>query len=110
MPNTPRPLPTDESFFDLGGHYILPTRLMFEIRKVFVVDAPLGLIFGKPTISGLSGAVDALRNADFIGHKDLSPLSLLFSNPKRWFLQQSSMVRLHQSIGETAALLPINSR
>lgn len=70
LPNTPRPLPTDESFFDLGGHSILATRLIFEIRKVFVVDAPLGLIFEKPTISGLVGAVDALRNADFIGYKE----------------------------------------
>ena len=70
LPNAPRPLPTDESFFDLGGHSILATRLIFEIRKVFVVDAPLGLIFEKPTISGLVNAVDALRNADFIGYKE----------------------------------------
>jgi L-aminoadipate-semialdehyde dehydrogenase len=70
LPNTPRPLPTDESFFDLGGHSILATRLVFEIRKVFVVDAPLGMIFEKPTISGLVGAVDALRNVDFIGYKE----------------------------------------
>ena len=70
LPNAPRPLPTDESFFDLGGHSILATRLIFEIRKVFVVEAPLGLIFEKPTISGLVSAIDALRNADFIGYKE----------------------------------------
>ena len=70
LPHAPKPLPTDESFFDLGGHSILATRLIFEIRKIFVVDAPLGLIFEKPTISGLVSAVDALRNADFIGYKE----------------------------------------
>ncbi len=41
LPNAPHPLPLQESFFDLGGHSILATRLIFEIRKTFVVDAPL---------------------------------------------------------------------
>ncbi|KAF8067844.1 alpha-aminoadipate reductase Lys1p [Lyophyllum atratum] len=64
LPNAPQPVPSDESFFDLGGHSILATRLIFEIRKVFVVNAPLGLVFDQPTIEGLVRAVDALRNAD----------------------------------------------
>ncbi|KAG5349365.1 putative NRPS-like protein biosynthetic cluster [Termitomyces sp. Mn162] len=64
LPNAPQPIPSDESFFDLGGHSILATRLIFEIRKVFVVNAPLGLVFDKPTIAGLVSAVDILRNAD----------------------------------------------
>ncbi|KAG6899755.1 putative NRPS-like protein biosynthetic cluster [Termitomyces sp. T159_Od127] len=64
LPNAPQPIPSDESFFDLGGHSILATRLIFEIRKVFVVNAPLGLVFDEPTIDGLVRAVDALRNAD----------------------------------------------
>ena len=64
LPNPPTPLPLDESFFDLGGHSILATRLVFEIRKVFLVNAPLGLIFEQPTITGLGAAIDELRNAD----------------------------------------------
>ena len=64
LPNAPLPIPTGESFFDLGGHSILATRLIFEIRKVFVIDAPLGLVFEEPTIAGLVKAVDALRNRD----------------------------------------------
>ena len=64
LPNAPNPIPLDESFFDLGGHSILATRLIFEIRKVFVLSAPLGLVFDQPTIVGLAAAVDALRNAD----------------------------------------------
>ncbi|KAG6816775.1 putative NRPS-like protein biosynthetic cluster [Tephrocybe sp. NHM501043] len=64
LPNAPQPIPLDESFFDLGGHSILATRLIFEIRKVFVVNAPLGLVFDEPTMGGLVRAVDALRNAD----------------------------------------------
>jgi L-2-aminoadipate reductase len=64
LPNAPHPVPTDESFFDLGGHSILATRLIFEIRKSFVIDAPLGLVFDKPTLSSLAAEVDILRNAD----------------------------------------------
>jgi len=83
LPNAPRPLPTDESFFDLGGHSILATRLIFEIRKIFVVDAPLGLIFEKPTISGLVSAVDALRNADFVGYKESVAAGFLTAEAKK---------------------------
>ncbi|TBU47049.1 alpha-aminoadipate reductase Lys1p [Dichomitus squalens] len=64
LPNAPSPIPLDESFFDLGGHSILATRLIFEIRKAFLVDAPLGLVFEKPTISALADAIEHLRNAD----------------------------------------------
>ncbi|KAF8970141.1 hypothetical protein BDZ97DRAFT_1792154, partial [Flammula alnicola] len=64
LPNAPKPIPSDETFFDLGGHSILATRLIFEIRKLFVVDAPLGLIFEQPTITGPVEAVDALRTGD----------------------------------------------
>jgi L-aminoadipate-semialdehyde dehydrogenase len=64
LPNPPTPIPTDESFFDMGGHSVLATRLVFEIRTTFVVDAPLGLIFERPTIAGLAAAVEKIRDAD----------------------------------------------
>jgi L-aminoadipate-semialdehyde dehydrogenase len=64
LPSAPSLISFDENFFDLGGHSILATRLIFEIRKTFVVNAPLGLIFEEPTIVGLSKAIDSLRNAD----------------------------------------------
>lgn len=64
LPNAPSPLPLDESFFDLGGHSILATRLIFEVRKVFAVSAPLGLVFDHPTIGGLVAAVNVLRSGD----------------------------------------------
>ncbi|KDQ60168.1 hypothetical protein JAAARDRAFT_191570 [Jaapia argillacea MUCL 33604] len=64
LPSPPSPLPLDENFFDLGGHSILATRLIFEIRKGFAVNAPLGLVFDKPTISALAAEVDFLREGD----------------------------------------------
>ncbi len=64
LQTTPSPIPLNESFFDLGGHSILATRLIFEIRKAFVVNAPLGLIFDHPTLQEQAAAVDLLRNVD----------------------------------------------
>jgi L-2-aminoadipate reductase len=64
LPNAPSPIPLDESFFDLGGHSILATRLTFEIRKTFVVDASLSLVFDHPMIRALSTAIDIFRQDD----------------------------------------------
>ncbi|KAJ1971603.1 large subunit of alpha-aminoadipate reductase [Dimargaris xerosporica] len=57
-------LPRDESFFDLGGHSILATRMIFQLRKTFGVDVPLGLMFQDPTIGGLAREIDRLTNSD----------------------------------------------
>ena len=64
LPNAPEPIPLDESFFDLGGHSILATRLIFEIRKTFILEAPLGLVFEHPTVADQAVQVDVLKNAD----------------------------------------------
>jgi len=64
LPNAPAPIPLDESFFDLGGHSILATRLIFEIRKTFIIEAPLGLVFDHPTVAGQAAQVDVLKDTD----------------------------------------------
>lgn len=64
LPSCPRPVPFDESFFDLGGHSILATRLVFSMRKTFVVNVPLGIVFESPTVEGLAKEVERLRHAD----------------------------------------------
>ena len=50
-----------DNFFDVGGHSILATRVVFEIRKKFAIDLPLGILFRQPTIAGLSEEIDLLR-------------------------------------------------
>lgn len=64
LPSCPQPIPTDESFFDLGGHSILATRLVFAMRKAFVVNVPLGVVFDSPSVDGLAHAVEKLKHAD----------------------------------------------
>ncbi|MBW0524956.1 hypothetical protein O181_064671 [Austropuccinia psidii MF-1] len=68
LPNnvyTSSTIPLDESFFDLGGHSILATRLVFEIRRALAVNIPLGLVFEYPTIGSLAQQVDLCKNSDF---------------------------------------------
>lgn len=65
----------DENFFDIGGHSLIATRLIFEIRQKCQVDAPLGLVFAEPTIRGLARQVNKLQArevllADEVDQKD----------------------------------------
>ncbi|GMK57641.1 hypothetical protein CspeluHIS016_0404750 [Cutaneotrichosporon spelunceum] len=62
LPSPPSSIAIDENFFDLGGHSILATRLIFELRKTFVVNAPLGLVFEKPTIQLQAAAIEDLSS------------------------------------------------
>ena len=61
-------IPLDENFFDLGGHSILATRLIFEVRKKMGVNIPLSLIYQHPTIRGMSKQVEMLRGEDLVGN------------------------------------------
>ncbi|KAI1317748.1 large subunit of alpha-aminoadipate reductase [Mortierella claussenii] len=57
LPSAPTWIPLNENFFDLGGHSILATRLIFEVRRVCCVDVPLNLVFREPTIGGMAKEV-----------------------------------------------------
>ncbi|KAG0019723.1 large subunit of alpha-aminoadipate reductase [Entomortierella chlamydospora] len=57
LPSAPTWIPLSENFFDLGGHSILATRLIFEVRRVCCVDVPLNLVFREPTIGGMAKEV-----------------------------------------------------
>jgi L-aminoadipate-semialdehyde dehydrogenase len=64
LPAAPQGIELDDNFFDLGGHSILATRMVFELRKAFVVDVPLGLVFEKPTVRELAAQIEVLRHQD----------------------------------------------
>ncbi|KAJ3092157.1 large subunit of alpha-aminoadipate reductase [Quaeritorhiza haematococci] len=49
----------DDNFFDRGGHSILATRLVFEMRKnLAAADVALGIVYREPTIRGMAREVD----------------------------------------------------
>ncbi|KAJ3339027.1 large subunit of alpha-aminoadipate reductase [Gonapodya sp. JEL0774] len=60
----PGPIALSDNFFDVGGHSILATRLVFELRKKLGVDLGLGVVFREPTIEGMAREVERLRSTD----------------------------------------------
>lgn len=64
LPNRPSSITPDDSFFDLGGHSILATRMIFELRKKLAIDVPLGTIFKHPTISSFATEVERLSKVE----------------------------------------------
>lgn len=55
LPHRPAVIEPSDNFFDLGGHSILATKMIFEARsKLGVPDLQLGSIFSEPTIRGFA--------------------------------------------------------
>jgi hypothetical protein len=49
-----------DNFFMLGGHSLLGTQLISQIRGAFGVDLALRTLFESPTIEQLAGEVERL--------------------------------------------------
>ncbi|CAR24217.1 L-aminoadipate-semialdehyde dehydrogenase [Lachancea thermotolerans CBS 6340] len=64
LPTRPASISPDDSFFDLGGHSILATRMIFSLRNKLDVDLPLGTIFKYPTIKLFAGEVARARTTE----------------------------------------------
>ncbi|GBB90665.1 hypothetical protein RclHR1_01770013 [Rhizophagus clarus] len=66
LPNSSKAnISLDENFFDLGGHSILATRLIFELRKTCNVTVPLGLVFDKPTVRGQAKEIENIVSSEY---------------------------------------------
>jgi acyl transferase domain-containing protein len=57
----------NEDFFKLGGHSLLGTQLVAEVRRVTHTDLSVQVLFAEPTVAGLARRVRELKadNPDF---------------------------------------------
>jgi acyl carrier protein len=83
------------SFFDLGGHSLMATRLLSRVREAFQVEIPLRGLFESPTVAGLAAVIEREIKA---GHGAVLPpieraprdsdLPMSFAQQRLWFLNQ----------------------
>jgi acyl carrier protein len=52
------PVGIHDGFAELGGHSLLAIRIVTELRRVFEVDLPVGVIFEAPTVAKLSRRIE----------------------------------------------------
>jgi amino acid adenylation domain-containing protein len=85
-----------DSFFALGGHSLIATRLVSRIRRALGVELPLKALFAAPTLAALAEQVEAARAAAD-GTERVPPIRpqpreaeppLSFAQERMWFLDR----------------------
>ncbi|CEP61522.1 L-aminoadipate-semialdehyde dehydrogenase LALA0_S03e04742g [Lachancea lanzarotensis] len=64
LPTRPATITPDDSFFDLGGHSILATKMIFTLKTKLHVELPLGTVFKYPTIKLFANEVVRARASE----------------------------------------------
>ncbi len=84
-----------DDFFALGGHSLLGTQLISQVRQVFGREVPLRALFESPTVAGLALAVARAGRAvapPLVPVPRPAPgaagLPLSFAQERLWFLEQ----------------------
>jgi acyl-coenzyme A synthetase/AMP-(fatty) acid ligase/acyl carrier protein len=52
------------NFFELGGHSLLAMQIISRVRDAFQTELPLGSIFERPTVAGLSVLIEEQRGQE----------------------------------------------
>ena len=56
----------NDSFFDLGGHSLMATRLIFNLKQTLDVDLPLEVLLKNPSVKAIASTIVAIKsNPDY---------------------------------------------
>ena len=83
-----------ESFFSLGGHSLLVTRMLFRIREEFAAELPIRAVFEAPSISKLAERIRAASKVSAADQDsipiavDRSTFPAAFSQERLYFLDR----------------------
>jgi amino acid adenylation domain-containing protein len=85
-----------ENFFELGGHSLLATQVVSRVREALGVEVGLRTLFERPTVCGLSEAVERERGAacgvaasgGVVAVSRGQRLPLSYAQQRLWFLEQ----------------------
>lgn len=76
LPSAPTSIGLEENFFDLGGHSMLATKLIRQVRTKFDLNnVPLGTVFDVPTIGSIARRLDEFKNGGTTESEDTGELA-----------------------------------
>ncbi|HEX6864513.1 MAG TPA: amino acid adenylation domain-containing protein, partial [Thermoanaerobaculia bacterium] len=84
-----------DSFFDLGGHSLLVTRMVSRVRSVLGLELPMRAVFEEPTLAGFAALAERVWQGDagpqvspLVRVPRTGPLPASFAQQRLWFLDQ----------------------
>jgi acyl carrier protein len=93
----------DDDFFLLGGHSLLVTHVISQLRQSFGIELPIAAIFERPTVAALTETVQAALDgaARQITAPEIEPTGAMLDRNR---VNETSDIALARMLGEVEAM------